>query len=64
MNLVYELLAIAILILLERKMIGYSQSRKGLNKILTMGITQPIADDITVLLEKINIMISQFLLYV
>ena len=37
-------LSIAFLTLLERKVLGYAQTRKGPNKINIAGIPQPIAD--------------------
>lgn len=38
------ILSIAFLTLLERKVLGYAQTRKGPNKINVAGIPQPIAD--------------------
>lgn len=49
------MISVAFFTLLERKIIGYSQSRKGPNKILIAGITQPIADAIKLISKEINI---------
>nr|ALR69429.1 NADH dehydrogenase subunit 1 [Bemisia tabaci] len=48
------MLSIAFFTLMERKMIGYSQSRKGPNKVLIMGITQPIADAVKLISKEVN----------
>lgn len=49
------MISVAFFTLLERKIIGYSQSRKGPNKILIAGIAQPIADAIKLISKEINI---------
>ena len=49
------MLSIAFFTLMERKVIGYSQSRKGPNKILITGIVQPIADAIKLLSKEVNL---------
>nr|ACR22925.1 NADH dehydrogenase subunit 1 [Questa ersei] len=41
---IFALLAMAFYTLLERKCLGYSQTRKGPNKISILGIPQPLAD--------------------
>ena len=41
---IVALTAIAFFTLLERKMLGYSQLRKGPNKVRIIGVPQPIAD--------------------
>lgn len=43
---VIALLAIAFYTLLERKLLGYFQLRKGPNKVSIIGLTQPFADAI------------------
>nr|AXE73260.1 NADH dehydrogenase subunit 1 [Bemisia tabaci] len=48
------MISVAFFTLLERKMIGYSQSRKGPNKILMAGITQPIADAMKLISKEMN----------
>jgi len=41
---ILALLAIAFFTLLERKVLGYIQLRKGPNKVGIMGLPQPLAD--------------------
>jgi len=43
-NIIIALLAIAFYTLLERKILGYIQLRKGPNKVTFIGLTQPFAD--------------------
>ena len=43
---VFVLIAVAFLTLLERKILGYSQNRKGPNKLGVYGLVQPFADAI------------------
>nr|AXI95996.1 NADH dehydrogenase subunit 1 [Bemisia tabaci]AXI96009.1 NADH dehydrogenase subunit 1 [Bemisia tabaci] len=48
------MISVAFFTLMERKMIGYSQLRKGPNKILMMGIMQPIADAMKLITKEFN----------
>lgn len=51
---IIALAAIAFFTLLERKILGYSQSRKGPNKVGIYGIPQPIADGLKLFTKSIN----------
>nr|ARJ63369.1 NADH dehydrogenase subunit 1 [Bemisia tabaci] len=58
------MISIAFFTLVERKMIGYSQSRKGPNKVFMMGIVQPIADAMKLISKEMNINYSSnFIIY-
>nr|YP_009434644.1 NADH dehydrogenase subunit 1 [Dolichovespula panda]ATF28551.1 NADH dehydrogenase subunit 1 [Dolichovespula panda] len=46
------LIGVAFLTLLERKLLGYIQDRKGPNKVIYMGIFQPFADAIKLLIKE------------
>ncbi|ESO00483.1 hypothetical protein HELRODRAFT_113270 [Helobdella robusta] len=46
------LIAIAFYTLLERKLLGYFQIRKGPNKIIFIGLSQPFADAIKLFLKE------------
>jgi len=46
------LIAIAFYTLLERKLLGYYQLRKGPNKIIFIGLPQPFADAIKLFLKE------------
>lgn len=54
-SVIIALLSIAFYTLLERKLLGYIQTRKGPNKVRITGAPQPLADAIKLLLKEQNI---------
>jgi NADH-ubiquinone oxidoreductase chain 1 len=58
-NFIIALLAIAFYTLLERKLLGYIQLRKGPNKVSLSGIPQPLADAIKLFIKEPTIPISR-----
>nr|YP_010925000.1 NADH dehydrogenase subunit 1 [Vespula rufa]WKC15404.1 NADH dehydrogenase subunit 1 [Vespula rufa] len=46
------LIGVAFLVLMERKLLGYIQDRKGPNKVLIMGIFQPFSDAIKLFIKE------------
>nr|UGS80515.1 NADH dehydrogenase subunit 1 [Polypsocus corruptus] len=61
---IFILIGVAFLTLLERKILGYIQIRKGPNKIGFMGILQPFSDAIKLFSkETINPIKSNYLIY-
>nr|QVX31168.1 NADH dehydrogenase subunit 1 [Gesiella jameensis] len=51
---IFILLSMAFFTLLERKILGYSQIRKGPNKVGIMGIPQPLADAMKLLSKEMS----------
>ena len=54
LSIVIALAAIAFYTLLERKVLGYVQTRKGPNKVGIIGLPQPLADAIKLFLKELT----------
>nr|ALO77353.1 NADH deshydrogenase subunit 1 [Anthaxia sp. ANT01] len=62
--LICVLIGVAFLTLLERKVLGYIQMRKGPNKVGFMGIPQPFSDAIKLFCkEQVNPLMSNYYIY-
>nr|QTK03058.2 NADH dehydrogenase subunit 1 [Sycobia sp. 2 JXW-2020] len=62
-NLIMILISIAFLTLLERKILGYIQIRKGPNKVSMFGLIQPFSDAIKLFIKENFIMLKSNYLY-
>lgn len=63
--LVLGLILVAFFTLLERKLLGFSQIRLGPNKLILLGILQPVFDGLKLLTKYIYVpVISQALLLI
>nr|YP_003331207.1 NADH dehydrogenase subunit 1 [Whitmania pigra]ABX79787.1 NADH dehydrogenase subunit 1 [Whitmania pigra] len=62
-SLIMALMAMAFFTLLERKYLGYSQLRKGPNKVMLLGLPQPMADAMKLFLKEQNFPVSSNKLY-
>ena len=54
----FILISMAFFTLLERKVLGYLQLRKGPNKIIIIGILQPISDAIKLFIKEKTLLLK------
>lgn len=58
-SLIIILLRVAFITLLERKILRYSQSRVGPNKVIIIGLIQPVLDGIKLFLKETIILVKR-----
>lgn len=52
------LIGVAFLVVVERKLLGYIQDRKGPNKVIFLGIFQPFSDAVKLFIKEYIILIK------